>query len=107
MRSLMLILALALPALLARPASAADVEAVWTKQCASCHGKDGAAETTMGRKHKIKTMTTEEWQKKNTDSHNKEAILTGVKDTKMKSFKEKLTEADVDALVKYVRTFKK
>jgi len=112
MRSLMLIALLAAPVLFARPASAADAEANWTKHCASCHGKDGMAQTKMGIKNKIKDMTTAEWQAKNTDAKNQEAILNGVKDadgnpTKMKSFKEKLTKEEVVDLVKYVRAFKK
>jgi cytochrome c553 len=104
---LVTILSLAATTLLARPASAADVAENWSKKCASCHGKDGTAETTMGRKQKIKDMTTGEWQSKITDAHIKEVILNGVKDTKMKPFKDKLSDDEVTALVKYVRGLKK
>jgi cytochrome c553 len=37
---------------LASYAFAADVDSNWTDKCASCHGKDGQADTKMGKKLK-------------------------------------------------------
>jgi mono/diheme cytochrome c family protein len=91
----------------ARASAAVDAQAIWEKKCASCHGKDGMAQTTMGRKQKIDDMTTAKWQQKNTDAHIHDVIVNGVKDTKMKPFKDKLSPEEIDALVKYVRTLKK
>jgi mono/diheme cytochrome c family protein len=97
-----------LVALLPLAASAAvDVGPIWQKKCASCHGKDGTADTEMGRKQKIKDMTKPEWQAKQKDSELKDAIENGVKDTKMKPFKDKLKPEEIDALVTYVRGLKK
>lgn len=85
---------------------AADAPELWRKHCKSCHGEDGKAKTKTGAKEKIDDMTTEAWQTKWTDEKCKKAIVDGVKDTKMKSFKEKLSEEDVDALIKHMRGFK-
>jgi mono/diheme cytochrome c family protein len=106
MRKLILIPLLALP-LFARPARAADAETNWSKKCASCHGKDGAADTTMGKKHKIKSMLTDEWRAKFDAKKIKEVITNGVKDTKMQAFKDKLTPQEIDDLTNYVLALKK
>lgn len=107
MRALIFAAALAVPAALASPARAADAEANWQKKCAGCHGKDGRAETNMGKKLKIKDMTTAEWQAKNSDAKINDVITNGVKDTKMKAFAGKLTPDEIGALVQYIRGLKK
>jgi mono/diheme cytochrome c family protein len=95
--------------LLASPAAFADGAALYAKSCASCHGKDGAGNTKMGKKAGAKDYTTAEGQKW-TDAEGVKAILEGVKDgdkTKMKGFTGKVTEAEAKELVAYIRTFKK
>jgi mono/diheme cytochrome c family protein len=96
--------------LLATPLAFGDAAATYDKSCASCHGKDGAGNTKMGKKAGAKDYTTAEGQKWSDDEGVK-AILEGVKDgdkQKMKGFKEKgLTEADAKELVAYIRKFKK
>ncbi len=98
--------ALALPGL----ARAVDDETttLWTKQCKSCHGMDGKADTEMGRKHKTPDMTTAKWQSnpKHTDAWIRDVIANGIPDTKMKGYAEKLTPAQIDALVARVRSLK-
>ena len=84
---------------------------LWSKNCAKCHGKDGRGKTLLGRKLKIVDYTDPAWQKKVSDDELKKAILEGAgeprKDgtTPMPSFKEKLDEAQADALVKWIRNF--
>ncbi len=91
--------------LLASPAAFGDGAALYAKNCASCHGKDGKGQTTMGKKSKAKDYTTAEGQKW-TDAEGVKAILEG--SGKMKGYKEKgITEADAKELVAYVRKFKK
>lgn len=108
-----IVAALVLPLAMARPAAAdVDVAAVWKKNCNGCHGSDGKADTDMGHKQKIEDMSTDKWQKEFTDEKIKDVIANGVKKadgtmTKMKAFKEKLKPEEIDALVKYVRAFKK
>lgn len=80
----------------------ADAAALWTQHCASCHGKDGSGNTTMGKKLAVKDYTKEQ---NFSDAEAKKVIADG-KD-KMKGFKGKLSDADIDALVKYVRSLKK
>ncbi len=38
-------------------AFAADGAALWSQHCASCHGKDGSGNTTMGKKLGVKDYT--------------------------------------------------
>ena len=38
-------------------ASAADGKAIYTKECAKCHGADGKATTKMGKKLKCRDLT--------------------------------------------------
>src|SRR5664279_4970774 len=81
---------------------AADGAALWNQHCASCHGKDGAGNTAMGKKLGVKDYTKDQ---SFSDADAEKAIKDGVKDggkDKMKSFKDKLSDADVKALVAYV-----
>jgi mono/diheme cytochrome c family protein len=85
----------------ASAAFGADAAATWNQHCASCHGKDGSGNTTMGKKNNVKDYR---------DAKVQAAFSDGVKEggkEKMKSFKDKLSDDDVKALVAYVRAFKK
>src|SRR3981189_2698286 len=94
-------------ALFAASAWADDVPALWKAKCASCHGEDGKAQTKTGKKEKIEDMTSAEWQTHWTDEKMKKIILEGSKDnTKMKPFKTKISDSDVDGLIKHIRGFK-
>ena len=101
--------------LLSAPALAqADkkVERAWKAKCSSCHGQTGKGDTEKGQQMKIADMTSAEFQAKK-DDELKNAILNGVKKEKggvkqeMDSFKGDLTPEQVDALIAYIRTFKK
>lgn len=88
------------------------VERAWKAKCSSCHGAAGKADTEKGQQMKIVDMTSAEFQAKK-DDELKNAILNGVKKEKggvkqeMDAFKGDLTPEQVDALVAYIRTFKK
>ena len=88
------------------------VERAWKAKCSSCHGAAGKGDTEKGQQMKIVDMTSAEFQSKK-DDELKNAILNGVKKEKggvkqeMDAFKGDLTPEQVDALVAYVRTFKK
>lgn len=87
--------------------AADDTAKVWKAKCASCHGEDGKAQTKQGKAEKIEDMTTAEWQTEWTDEKMKTIILEGSKDNKkMKPFKGKLTDQQVDDLIKHIRGFK-
>jgi mono/diheme cytochrome c family protein len=89
---------------------AADVKANWDSNCAQCHGKDGRADTKMGKMLNAKDLTDPKVQAEFTDAKATQSIKEGVKQngkTTMKAFGGKLTDDEISALVKYVRTLKK
>lgn len=89
---------------------AADATANWNQHCASCHGKDGSGNTMMGKKLAVKDYRDAKVQTEFTDAKAAEIIKEGVKESgkeKMKSYKEKLSDDEIKALVAYVRSFKK
>ena len=101
-----IIVALALSAWTVR---SADAPALFEKHCIKCHGADGKGETKMGKKVEVKDLTDAKVQESFTDDKAFKAIKDGIKDgekTKMKPA-EGLTDADMKALVAYMRTFKK
>ncbi len=89
---------------------AADAKANWDANCAQCHGKNGAADTKMGKLLNAKDFTDSKVQAAFTDAKATQSIKEGVKEngkTTMKAFGGKLTDAEIKALVAYVRTLKK
>ena len=80
----------------------ADAAALWAQNCGSCHGKDGSGTTTMGKKLGLKDYTKEQGF---SDAEAANVIKNGK--GKMKGYKDKLSDADVKALVAYVRSLKK
>lgn len=99
-----LTLMMAAVALMSAPAFADGPKEVWKSKCASCHGEDGKAQTKQGQKYKVEDVTTAAWKAKHTDAKIKKAIEDGVSGTKMKGFKDKLSAAEIDALVKYTKS---
>ena len=91
-------------------ALAGDATGLWNQHCASCHGKDGSGSTMMGKKLSIKDYRDAQVQAAFSDAEAAKAVSEGVKtDGKqtMKPFKDKISEADIKALVAYIRSFKK
>lgn len=101
----LLLLSVTAPA--AAEVPAAQTQATWKKQCASCHGQAGAADTKMGRKHEIDDMTDAGWQDRHDDGKLRDAIAHGKKGTKMKAYDKKLSAEEIDALVAHIRTLRK
>lgn len=89
---------------------AADAKALWDANCAQCHGKDGHADTKMGKQLGAKDLTDPAVQSSFTDAKATESIKNGVKEngkTTMKAFGGKLSDDEIKALVAYTRTLKK
>lgn len=106
------ILSLAASVFLASSTSllAADAKANWDANCVQCHGKDGKADTKMGKTLNAKDLTDAKVQAEFSDAKATESIKNGVKEngkTTMKAFGGKLTDDEIKALVAYVRTLKK
>jgi cytochrome c6 len=81
---------------------AADAAANWSQLCASCHGKDGSGSTAMGKKLGVKDYSKNQGF---SDAEATNVIKNGK--GKMKGYKDKLSDADVKALVAYIRSLKK
>ena len=95
---------------MASVASGADAAANWTQHCASCHAKDGSGNTTMGKKNGAKDYRDAKVQAEFTDAKAMDIIKNGVTGggkSKMKGFKDKLSDDEIKALVGYVRSLKK
>ncbi len=91
-------------------ARAADAKANWEANCVQCHGKDGHADTKMGKILNAKDLTDPKVQAEFTDAKAAQSIKDGVKQNgkmTMKAFGGKLTDDEIKALVAYVRTLKK
>jgi mono/diheme cytochrome c family protein len=89
---------------------AADAKETWAKECAKCHGPDGAGKTKMGAKLGVKDYTDAKVQASFTDDQLAKAIKDGVKEgdvTKMKAYGDTLSDAEIKGLVAYIRAFKK
>jgi len=95
---LMLMIALA-PAVFA-----ADGAAVFKAKCATCHGADGKGQTTMGKKMNLRDLGSPDVQKQ-TDKELYD--WTAVGKGKMPGYKGKLSDEEITALVKHMRTFAK
>jgi mono/diheme cytochrome c family protein len=91
-------------------ASAADGKALYTKECAKCHGADGKGQTTMGKKLKAKDYSDPKVQEAIKDEAMAKAIKDGFKDKDGKVAMKpmpNLSDDDVNAIVKYMRSLKK
>ena len=77
--------------------------AIYSQNCARCHGVDGRAQTTKGRQTKAVDFTSDDWSP---DAGHDARLVTRGKGS-MPSFKKKLTPADINAVVQYIRRFKR
>lgn len=84
---------------------AVDAKTIFVSKCASCHGKDGRAKTFRGKLSHARNLADSEWQNNVSDERLFNSISNGR--NKMPSFKKKLSEAEIDSLVTYVRRLKK
>ena len=105
-----LTLTVAIMAVAALSAKAADGKALYEKDCSKCHGADGKGETRMGKKYGCKDYTDAKVQDELKDEAATKAIKDGYTDKEGKVVMkpaEGLSDDDVKALVAYMRSFKK
>lgn len=90
-------------------AARADGTEMFNKKCASCHGKDGKAATSMGKKYQMKDLSDAKVQAASTDAQWEKVILEGYKNAegKMTMPATKITPEEAKDLVKVCRSFKK
>ncbi len=89
-------------------ASAADGKAVFTDNCAKCHGDDGKGQTKMGQKLGAKDYSDAKVQDAMTDDQAFKSIKEGMKkDDKTLMKPSELSDEDIKASIAYLRTLKK
>jgi len=90
-----------------RAVCASEPNEVFIKSCASCHGKDGKAQTSVARKLGVKDLT----QSKLTDAQIEQQIQEGKPASqiaaKMPAFKDRLTAEEIKSLIPVVKAFRK
>jgi cbb3-type cytochrome c oxidase subunit III len=85
------------------PKDKVDARGLFVENCATCHGKNGCARTFHGWLVGAQNLTDAKWQANTTDEQIIHAIKTGP--SVMPAFEKKLSPAEIDALVMYVRSF--
>lgn len=98
----------------ARADEAADkaTDKTFRIKCGQCHGKDGKGQTKKGGPMGMRDMASADFQA-GKDEDWKKAIVDGFKRERdgkkqeMDGFREELDDAQVDALIRYVRALKK
>ena len=79
--------------------------ALYAKHCASCHGKDGRSKTFKAKFNHARNLTEPGWQEAVSDERIFNSISNG-RGGKMPSFAKKLSVAEIDGLVLFVRGLK-
>ncbi len=82
-----------------------DASALFAKNCATCHGKDGRAKTLKAKFNHARDLTDAKWQADVSDERLFNSIHNGR--GHMPAWGKKFSEAEINALVAYVRKLKK
>jgi cytochrome c oxidase cbb3-type subunit III len=82
-----------------------DASALFAKNCTTCHGKDGQAKTFKAKFNHARNLTDPNWQTSVTDERLFNSITNGR--GHMPAWGKKLTQAEINSLVTYVRQLKK
>jgi mono/diheme cytochrome c family protein len=104
MKGIVCVFAIVTMFVLVGSALAASGSATYKAKCAMCHGADGTGKTPVGQSMGIKDFASSDIQAKS-DATLKDIVTNGFK--AMPAFKSQLSKAQISALVKYLRTFKK
>jgi len=108
--TIIFVIGLAIAASMSRAASPSsagggDAKSVYNSKCASCHGRDGRAKSMHAKHGKARDLTNAEWQDGVSDERIYNSISNGK--GKMPGFKKKLSDAQMDELVSYVRRLRR
>jgi mono/diheme cytochrome c family protein len=87
------------------PGSARSAAALYARNCASCHGRDGRAKTSRGRSKHARDLADSEWQGRVGDERIFNSVMNGK--GKMPAYGKILSEQEIDSIVTYVRGLKR
>lgn len=79
--------------------------AVYTANCARCHGGDGMSHTSMGQMTEAPDLTDAAWQSRRSNARMIASVMNGRGE--MPAFKRKLSRQEIAAAVAYVRTLRR
>ena len=94
-------LALSLPL----AAQGVDGAALFGQKCAVCHGKTGTPLPVFANQG-VRNFRDAQWQASKTDADLQQSITKGREGTLMRAFEKELSKAQIEALVKHIRTLK-
>ena len=88
--------------------SARSASQLYSKYCVACHGRDGTSQTKKGKFSHARNLTDAKWQDDVSDERLFNSIMNGrnVRGN-MPAFSDKVSEQEADALVGFVRRFRK
>lgn len=86
--------------------TARSAAALYSKNCASCHGRDGRAKTLKAKFNHARNLTDSAWQNDVSDERIFNSIMNG-KGKKMPAYGKKFSDQEIESLVSYVRALKK
>jgi cbb3-type cytochrome c oxidase subunit III len=82
-------------------ADSPDGAAIYKQKCQMCHGADGKGFSAI----KTPDLTNSKWQASLSDKEMTEVIKNGKKGTPMPAFADKLKDDEIQAVVKFIRSF--
>lgn len=83
-----------------------DTRAVYMRNCARCHGAEGAADTEQAEIYNATNFTDAGWWRKERPSNARMRRVIANGGSGMPAFGKRLSAAEINALVPYVRAFK-
>ncbi len=78
---------------------------IYKMRCSPCHGPNGAAQTTIGKNLKLRSLASPEVQSQS-DAQLAAIISQGKNKDKMPAFDRRLSKDQIAAVVKYIRSLK-
>jgi mono/diheme cytochrome c family protein len=87
---------------------AKQVDELFARNCARCHGADGSGDTPLGHFYKAPDFTDSDWWKNNsniTGTRSLRSIITRGR-AGMPAFGKKLTGSEINLLIRRVRSFR-
>ena len=88
------------------PSSMRTAAELYSKNCASCHGKDGRAKTLKAKFNHARNLTDATWQNEASDERIFNSIMNG-RGKKMPASGKKFSEQEINSLVTFVRGLKR